>query len=629
MQGQWKALFLTILSLLGFSLIGTNHIVPVHAAGLLYVSPSSAPTATTGSSLTVQVQVANVDPFTGWDVEVRVDQSVLNPTGVSIDGNLLASNFGATMLLVADCVNGQGTGCGGEDGPGIIHSAAAALGSRSVPPGPASGLLFTMTFTVLNGGSGVSLIEVIRQVIVNGVTDSLIDVSVADGVYGSAQDFGVELSPLFGSVSQGNETVVNATVLSFNGFTGEVNLTADSVLSAYAAPTSVFLPPDGSVTAQMFASTTLCDTPSAYSLSMVATSGNLTHNVMAFPNVVPNTSGNPDFCLIRFETSLSLNAGSSGNMSFLLRSENQFNGTVSMSIGLIPTLANSPTVSLQSNAVSMYPGGFGAGQINISTSTKTPIGDYTIIVNATADGLSHFLTEGLTILPPGPAITMSASSTTIAVAPGSNATDVITVKSLFGFDARVALGISIQPFITGGPHVSLSLFTFPLSTTTNSTLTVSAPRGTALGSYNITIFANGGGESASITVSLEVIPLKPAFFTQFQWTHKVSVQRGGIETFQIGVRNPNKNTPIFLNIQIDGIDSTGTEMLALSTGPIQLGPGQTLPNIVLTDVFNAGQIGTTFAFSGMIQWGTNPSALSITGSTQPGPPSSGIFTIVA
>jgi hypothetical protein len=628
MRGQWRPLLLAFLSLLGFFLVSANHVIPVHAAGLLYVSPASSTTASTGSTLSVQVNVANVDPFTGWDVEIRVDQAVLNPTGVSIDGNLLAANFSATMLLASDCVNGQGTGCGAEDGLGIIHSAAVALGTRSVPSGPTSGLLFTMTFTAENGGSGVSAIEVIRQVIVNGVTNSLIDVTVANGVYGSAEDFGAELSPLFGSLSQGNETMVNATIFSINGFTGNVNLTARSVLSAYVTPSSVFLAPDGSATAQIFASATLCDIPSSYSLSIVAASGSVSHEFMAFPNLVPNVSGTPDFCMTRFEESTSVNAGASGTVRFLLSSKNQFNGTVKMTIGVIPSLPNGPTVSLQSTSVTMYPGGFGSGQINISTFTSTGTGVYTMVVNATAMGLKHFLTEELIVNPPSPSISLTASSTTLQVAPESNVTDTITAKSLFGFAAPVALGTTISPFISGGLQVSLSVYTFPLATSINSTLTVSAPRGTALGLYNVTIFANGGGENTSITISVNVVPLMPPFFTQFTWDHVVSVGRGGVETFQFGIRNPNKNTPIFFEVQINGVDGSGIQALNLSTGPIQLASGRTL-SMELTGVFSASQIGTTFSFSAMILWSTTLSALLITGSTGPGPPSSGVFTIVA
>lgn len=626
MRDYWRPLFLLVLSCLGLSLFSTGSVPKAHAAGQVFISPSSIPTSSTGSTVTVQVQVSNVDPFTGWDVEIRTDESILNPTGISIDGNLLTTSFGASMFLVADCVNGQGTGCGSEDGLGVVHSAASALGSRSVPPGPTSGLLFTVTYTALNGGSGVSLVEIMREVIANGVSGTIVSVSVANAVYGSAQDFGIQLTPLFGDVMQGGETMVNATILSFNGFSGSINLSANSVLSAYATPTTIFLQPDGSATAEMFASTTLCDLPSSYSLGMVAVSGNVSHEVRAFPNVEPNTGGNPDFCMIRFERSATVRQGSEITIRFLLSSHNKFNGTVSMTVSVLPTLTNGPSVTLKAKSVTMFPGGFGDGEIQVATTLGTALGDYTIIVNATNGNTSHFLTETLSVITPSPTFSIGASSPNITVAPGSSASDTISLRSLFGFNDTVALGTAIQPFIATGPSISLSVYTFRLSSTLNSTLTVVAPTKAQIGNYSVTVFAIGGGIRASVNVTVDVTPLDPPYFTNLQWDHRVSVGTGGVETFSIGLHNPNKNT-IFLLIQVLAVDSSGTP-LALSTGMLQLSPDQTLTGITLAATFSPADIGSTFSFAATIMWGTTSSNLSITGSARAGTPTSGIFTII-
>lgn len=628
MRELCRPILLVALSILGVSLFSTFPIQRAHAAGLVYVSPSTLPTSSAGSVVTVQVQVSNVDPFTGWDIEIRTDQSILNPTGVSIDGNLLATNFGATMILVAACVNGQGTGCGSEDGLGVAHSAAAALGSKSVPPGPTSGLLFTITYKALNGGLGVSLVEIIRQIIVNGVTASIIDVSTANAVYGDAQDFGVQLTPLFPNVSQGSETVVNATIISFNGFTGSVNLTANSVLSAYAIPARVFLPPGGSVTAQLFASSTLCDFPSSYSLGLVVASGNISHEIRAFPNLNPNTALNPDFCMTRFERQVDVHQGTQTTIPFLLSSANKFNGTVSMTLTLLPNNPNGPNVTLKSSKVTMYPGGFGDGEIQVSTTLGTLLGEYTVVVNATSGHTSHFLTETVSVVPPAPIFTINAASTSVTVAPGTSTTDMITLESLFGFNGPVAIGTTIQPFIATGPQVSLSLYTFQLSSSANSTLTISAPRDATIGNYSVQVFAMGGGLRSAVNVTINVVPLSPPYFTQFQWNRKVSIGKGGVETFTMGVHNPNKST-IYVDVQLVGVDSFGSQIIALSTGVIQLYPSQTMPGITLSASFSPSETGATFFFVATMTWSVTPSPLSITASAQKGPPTSGTFTIVA
>jgi hypothetical protein len=576
----------------------------------------------------VKVQVANVDPFSGWDVWIRTDPSILNARSVSIQGNLLAVNFSATLLLASQCVNGIGTGCGGDDGIGIVHSAAAALGSTSLPPGPTSGLLFTITYTVLNGGSGVSVIEIMRQVLVNGVTDSIVPASVSNGVYGSSADFGLELNPLFGSVVQGGEMRVNATISSFNGFTGQVNLTADSPLQAYVSPTSVFLAGDRTAVAQVFVSTTLCDSPLIYGLSIIGRSGNMSHTFLASPSVLFNTGSSPDFCISSPGRNTSVDAGSSGTFGFQLLGVNGLQATVSMTVSLIPTVPNGPSLVLLSNTLGVLNKRFSQGEIEISTSTKSPIGTYTMVVNATSGSHSHFLAAFLSVEPPQPTFTMNASSTSLTLAPRSNATDVIHLTSLFGFNAPVALGTNIQPFVPNGPTVSLSLYTSLLSGKLNSTLTVSASRDASIGSYNVTVFANGGGRFAFVVVRVDVAPLTPPSFIQFRWDRRVSVGNGGVETFLSGIFNPNKSTPIFVNIQVYGIDTTGTETFLLSTGVIELGSHQTLVNIPLTEHFGPTIVGSIFFFSASIYWSTTSAAPLITGSSRPGVPTSGTFTII-
>jgi hypothetical protein len=251
-----------------------------------------------------------------------------------------------------------------------------------------------------------------------------------------------------------------------------------------------------------------------------------------------------------------------------------------------------------------------------------------MVVNATSGSHSHFLAAFLSVEPPQPTFTMNASSTSLTLAPRSNATDVIHLTSLFGFNAPVALGTNIQPFVPNGPTVSLSLYTSLLSGKLNSTLTVSASRDASIGSYNVTVFANGGGRFAFVVVRVDVAPLTPPSFIQFRWDRRVSVGNGGVETFLSGIFNPNKSTPIFVNIQVYGIDTTGTETFLLSTGVIELGSHQTLVNIPLTEHFGPTIVGSIFFFSASIYWSTTSATPLITGSSRPGVPTSGTFTII-
>jgi hypothetical protein len=120
-------------------------ITPVHAAGNLFVGPTPQGPFSAGTTVFYQVNVTGMDPFDSWDVVVQADPSVLYPVSISVGGNMLGS-----VIEVANCINGSGSGCSINDNAGGAHSAANR--PSGVPVG-GSGLLFTITYRVVKGGS--------------------------------------------------------------------------------------------------------------------------------------------------------------------------------------------------------------------------------------------------------------------------------------------------------------------------------------------------------------------------------------------------------------------------------------------------------------------------------------------
>lgn len=121
---------------------------PANAAGSLYVSPANIASQAAGNVVEYQIKVADIDPFNGWDIMVRVDQNAILPETISHEVNLLTANSSAQLLVLRNCVNGSGEGCTTSDGPGVVHSAAVALGS-TFDSGTASGVLFTITYRAI------------------------------------------------------------------------------------------------------------------------------------------------------------------------------------------------------------------------------------------------------------------------------------------------------------------------------------------------------------------------------------------------------------------------------------------------------------------------------------------------
>src|SRR5712691_2993126 len=179
-----RTLSILVLILLSFSALSTLALHTARAQqGTLYVLPAHTGTMAIGSTFSVKIQVADIDPFNAWDISVQSDPTVLSPQSLTITGNLLAINFTTTVFELINCINGAGTGCIATDGAGIAHSAVTGFGP---PPQTttSSGLLFTITYKVI--GTGSSPIHIFNDVIANGATGAAVPHFTMDGSYGIA-----------------------------------------------------------------------------------------------------------------------------------------------------------------------------------------------------------------------------------------------------------------------------------------------------------------------------------------------------------------------------------------------------------------------------------------------------------
>jgi CARDB len=123
--------------------------------------------------------------FNAWDIYVKTDPLVLNPTAFDTTVNTLTVNYSVTVNSLTSCINGLGSGCNpaGGDGPGVVHSAILPLGSP--PPGSIiTGVLFNITYTVMNG-AGVSGV-VLHSAQLSDNTGAVLTMTTRNGIYGNA-----------------------------------------------------------------------------------------------------------------------------------------------------------------------------------------------------------------------------------------------------------------------------------------------------------------------------------------------------------------------------------------------------------------------------------------------------------
>lgn len=124
------------------------------------------------------------------------------------------------------------------------------------------------------------------------------------------------------------------------------------------------------------------------------------------------------------------------------------------------------------------------------------------------------------------------------------------------------------------------------------------------------------------------VPAAPQL-NQLQFKPHLSLSKSGnVQTFKIGITNPNPATTLSVIVRVTGIASDKTTTINLASTVQTLAPGQTLNNIALTAPLSSASVGLTFTISVTLQWGVPPFAL--TAKAHPdvsGFPGSGSFTV--
>src|SRR2546428_1025869 len=168
-----KRLVLSLPLLLAAMLFVPSNTVPsAHAqiTGLVCITSSTTATScpttppsigpiAVGSMFSVGVFVQNSDPLVGWDVYVAANSSILSPTSAAL------CNLVPNPSLTGICINGvaQTGSCtqGTANGPGVVEVTTIDSSGSNVcnnpPPGPCSGMAFTITYKVVGVASSSSL----------------------------------------------------------------------------------------------------------------------------------------------------------------------------------------------------------------------------------------------------------------------------------------------------------------------------------------------------------------------------------------------------------------------------------------------------------------------------------------
>jgi hypothetical protein len=214
--------------------------------------------------VTFNVKVSNFPAFSGWDVYVYANDSILTPVSITL------GNFFSSVFNVSNCVNATGLGCTGFDGLGIAHSGVASLGGDAT----GNGILFSITYIVgSRAGTPVTpFFDLVFSQI--GAPISHLTRSSSFGKVGPA-DFTISVGPFIPPL----KGFFIITLRAVNGFNGTIDLsaTASGGLTPIISPPTVNL---GPINTADRATMSIFANPGTYTVSVTGTSGTIIHTVI-------------------------------------------------------------------------------------------------------------------------------------------------------------------------------------------------------------------------------------------------------------------------------------------------------------------------------------------------------------
>jgi hypothetical protein len=359
-------------------LLAASETLPVHAVGTLFIAPSSQPAQAVGSTITYKVNVTGMDPFDSWDISVRSVPAVLNPVSISVANNILGS-----VIQVANCVNGVGTGCAITDGAGVAHSSGAA--SSGIGVGGA-GLVFTITYQVM--GSGFSFLKIPAGLDTIASGGAVVTHSNIGGVYGTPPMLPMAAFTFSPTMpNQGDKVTFDGSSSS------DANMGASIVSYAWSiTPMSGGTPILNTTLQPVMVHTFAATEVGSFSVALVVSDNLGISSLPTLQSITVTQLAPPDFSFSAGTSSLTIRPGHSGSSVLTLQGMNGLIGDVTLSVAGLSGLVTS----------------FDVNPVSVSTTSVTSTltitahirpGTYSVTVAATAGTLVHSVTLKVVVTP--------------------------------------------------------------------------------------------------------------------------------------------------------------------------------------------------------------------------------------
>ena len=615
-----KLLLRTVLLLAVVSsfLVAIPTSLPAHAVrvGIVCIAPTGltqcpadpqvliqAPSTT---QLSVAVMINSSDAFSGFDIIIRANSSILRPFDANVVGSVLP---GPTSTIVK-CIGGAvkiGTQCTSQaSSPDAIEMAVSACTSCFTTP-PTTGLLFTAIYDIVGSttntpvgfqtGCSSSSTLGFCDAISTGA-QAFNSETIQNAQFSNQAYYSIDADPVSVSITSASPGTSSLTITSLNTFAGTVALTATGSVPGL---TGSFPSPPGSSlkvsTANPQNSTTLSVSADSsvlggiYNLNVSATSGTLKNFVVLKITVMA-----PNFSISATPSNITVNASSTGsaagNFTLDLSSLFGFTGSVSLTpsypVGFV-TILSRPVIQLT------------AGGTNSSLLTVKSNGTGTVTISAKSGTITQTVQVTLTVRD----FTVTITPQTLTIDQNTTKTAKVTIgtpAANIGANFAGTVNVTLLVSMTSSGNSQSGTSGLSVSCTLQS-LVVKSASGTNSTSCNIS-GAIPGTYSLIVTGKSRLFPDHAAAADiQVQGPDFAIIPDNAVKTVTLG-----SNATITLTIQdILGLKANVT-LTATVTGPVPL---LSASNVVLAGSANGTVILTVTTSQNLA---AGPYTVSISGS---------------
>jgi phospholipase C len=314
--------------------------------------------------------------------------------------------------------------------------------------------------------------------------------------FSATPSFSLTANPASVSAKDGSSTTTSIAVAVTNGFNAAVALTASGLptgVTASFSPATIAAPGSGSSTLTLTASSTA--PTGSYAITVSGTGGGLTQTVTLTLAVTPGTGAG--FSLTSNPSSVGTNPGSSTTSVITAAATGGFTSNVALTASGMPT---GVTASFSPTTITS---GSGNSTLTLTAGAGVATNTYTITVTGTGGGVTETTIVSLSVAPiTEGSFTLSASPTSVAIAPGGTGTSTITSVISGNYSGAIAMSASGLPAGVTAAFAPVSIAA-PGSGTT--TLTLTASSSAVAGSYSINVIGTGtGGVFQSITLPVTI-----------------------------------------------------------------------------------------------------------------------------